>query len=246
MGNGTVMTRQPDRGRHVWHANDDAALAASLDRRDRPRRGGQDRRLRLMRPAAPELRELCHDVRQPLATAQALVELLRSGGLDGPRAREQLDWLDRQIDCASALVQHSLNEPPPESVELGPLVLDVVRAAAITSSACLTLDLRADPVVAGDPVLLGRAVRNLIDNACTAAGLAGAVRVTVDVAGGELHLDVEDDGGANQASGPGGHGLGLWIAQSVATRHAGSLGSARSVLGGSLVRLTLPLQQAAP
>jgi len=109
--------------------------------------------------------------------------------------------------------------------------------------------------LAGDPLLLERAVRNLLANAVDAARAAGAdepVELALGTAGGGWELAVEDRGAGVPAalaarlfepfvSGrPGGVGLGLALARRIAVLHGGELDFAPREGGGSRFALRLP------
>ncbi|MFC0673715.1 sensor histidine kinase [Brachybacterium hainanense] len=110
--------------------------------------------------------------------------------------------------------------------------------------------------VIGDPVLLGRLLRNLVDNAARHAD--GTVALRVRGEGSRVLLEVEDDGSGipederaavfdrfarldeGRARDEGGSGLGLAIVREVATSHGGSVTAGQGTLGGALLRVELP------
>jgi C4-dicarboxylate-specific signal transduction histidine kinase len=98
---------------------------------------------------------------------------------------------------------------------------------------------------------------NLLINALQAVDRRGKIRVKVTAAPSENSLLIEV-----QDSGPGvppeklaavfepyfttkeeGSGLGLWIAQQIATAHGGTLQVANAAEGGAVFRLRLPLRR---
>jgi signal transduction histidine kinase len=111
-----------------------------------------------------------------------------------------------------------------------------------------------------DPELLGRVVRNLVENARRHAGADGTVRVSSTAAAGRLRVDVDDDGpgipaaerervfdrfhrsDAGRARSAGGSGLGLAIARGIVAAHGGSIRAEESPLGGARVSFELPLR----
>lgn len=107
-----------------------------------------------------------------------------------------------------------------------------------------------------DPKLLGRALRNLIENALRAVAHGGTVTVRLALDGDDVLLEVEDDGtGVPEAdldrifepyfsTHDAGTGLGLPIARRVVEEHGGRI-TARNVPDGGLrVLLRLPLGSA--
>ena len=113
----------------------------------------------------------------------------------------------------------------------------------------------ATPVtVNGDPALLRRLVRNLLDNARVHAG--GATEVRVEAGEGVARLVVEDAGGgipeadrarifepfyrAEGAARGSGFGLGLAIVRQIADAHGGHVEYAPREGGGSRFTVTLP------
>ena len=104
-----------------------------------------------------------------------------------------------------------------------------------------------------DPKLLGRAVRNLIENAVRAAPGGGKVIVTVGRAVGEARIAVADNGpGVREpllqkifdpyfSTHDAGTGLGLPIARRIAEEHGGAITAQNRESGGLEVVLTLPV-----
>ncbi len=111
--------------------------------------------------------------------------------------------------------------------------------------------------VRGLPMDLGRALRNLLDNAVRHA--EREVRVGARVLDGNVVIQVADDGPGIAAEDQervfqrfvrlddartrdaGGAGLGLALASEIASTHRGHLGLVPSVIGGATFELTLPL-----
>ncbi|MCM2268943.1 MAG: ATP-binding protein, partial [Thermoanaerobaculia bacterium] len=103
-----------------------------------------------------------------------------------------------------------------------------------------------------DRRLLGRAVRNLIENAVRASASGGRVEIAVEAGADEDVVRVADDGPGVPAemvarvvepyfsTQSGGTGLGLPIARRIAEEHGGSLALRNRPSGGFEVTITIP------
>lgn len=185
-------------------------------------------------------RELCHDMRQPLAVIVSIMADLDPEGLSSA-GRDRLQEVLEQTQRLSMFVASCLSPPQRSSVDLHGLVDAVARSAAVTFGGTLEVVGSDQPVVHGDPTLLDRALTNVLDNACRAAGGHGHVRVVLWAASDGARVDIDDDGPGLGRSAASGHGLGLTIVQAVLDEHGGTLSTGPGVLGGTRVRLRLPL-----
>ena len=116
------------------------------------------------------------------------------------------------------------------------------------------VDAQGAALVSGDPELLGRAIRILLDNALRHG--RPPVVVTVATADGRVRLAVRDAGGglppgseervferfyrADAARSGEGSGLGLSIARAIAQAHSGTIRAGAADGGGALVTIELP------
>jgi signal transduction histidine kinase len=199
---------------------------------------------------------VAHEIRNPIAAMRLKAE----NALAGPVERQPgaLHAILDQIARLDGLVQSLLAVVQPIALTLRSLDVaawlgervDSFRAAAEAKG--VALDLRASPAVAAiDPMHLGRAVDNLVDNALRHA--RSRVSVSLDARRpGMLEIAVQDDGeGIDQAlrdhlfepfaSGrPEGTGLGLALSREVALAHGGNLVLDESQDGGSRFALEFP------
>lgn len=213
------------------------------------------------------LRAAAHDLRSPLAALTARVEGTLARDRDAARYRADLREIGTDITRLSTLANHLLLlARDPGAAQRAPVPLLDLAAEAVDRAR--ELDPMADvdlvaggPVtVAGDRVLLGQAIWNLTTNAVRHAPQA-TVTVTVQGGPGGATVTVQDDGPgvdaatlarlgeafyrpdasrAADASGVGGHGLGLALARHVAQLHGGTL-ELRSAPGqGFTAALHLP------
>ncbi|MEO0402492.1 MAG: sensor histidine kinase N-terminal domain-containing protein [Pseudomonadota bacterium] len=209
--------------------------------------------------------EAAHRVRTPLATVRSYAEATLQR-VDKEENREAMRSMVKAIDessrAAGQLLDHAMitfraDHLEREDIDLVDLVRDLVlRLTPVAEMKDLSLSLLGDQKVpyAGDPILIQNAVRNLIDNAMKYSPPDSAIDVTV-VAGAPARVTVFDRGpgfppaeiatltgrfqrGQNAANTIG-SGLGLTIAQDVATAHGGCIDLSNRAEGGACVTLSL-------
>lgn len=211
--------------------------------------------------------EAAHRVRTPLATVRSYAEATLQR-VDKKENRDAMRAMIRAIDessrAAGQLLDHAMitfraDHLELEDIDLVDLVQDLVqRMTPIAAMKDLDILLQGDtPVtVAGDPVLIQNAVRNLIDNAMKYGPGESSVVITVTASfGSGAQICIRDQGpgfpdgeiemlatrfqrGEN-AKGTIGSGLGLAIAQDVAKAHGGGMELCNLPEGGACVTLSL-------
>lgn len=207
-----------------------------------------------------------HELRSPLATIHANVDLLRGEDLPGKavtpvdRIRRESVRMARLVDDLLLLARLDDNglRIRREDVDLDDLVY-AERDRIAVEHPRLSLRGRVDPVrVTGDPQQLQRVLRNLVDNAIRHAHTA--VTVSLAAAGGEARVIVGNDGppippedrerifhrfvrldDSRTRLGGGGAGLGLAIARDIVTAHHGTLTAHAPDGGGAAMQIRLPL-----
>jgi signal transduction histidine kinase len=145
-----------------------------------------------------------------------------------------------------------------DDVNVGALVQESVATAAITQDEVpITAEVPSSlPFVRGDAQRLRQVLGNLIDNAVKYAPTGTTVAVRVSGLNGNVTVSVRDEGSGiasedqrlifekfGRVSGGNtkpGTGLGLYIAQSIAEAHGGSLAVASARGRGATFTLTLP------
>lgn len=206
-----------------------------------------------------------HELRTPVATVQALLEVgLRSGDCE-TAAERALEANRRLGDVVTDLLDLARLDGVPVAiddlpiVDLEEVVLDVVGSdpdALVDTQAVLAGRVR------GDRPLLARAVRNLVENARRHTRTRVAVGLTVR--DGDVVLTVDDDGPGvpvgdrervferfvrlddGRRRREGGTGIGLAIVKRVAEQHGGKVRVGVAPIGGARFELTLPLAASVP
>jgi two-component system sensor histidine kinase MprB len=205
-----------------------------------------------------------HELRTPLTSLRTNLELLtqadRSGGLPPDARADLLADVRAQIDELSTLVgdlvELARDEPMarnPEPVDLAEVVEAAAARVRRRAPAGTDIAVTAEPwLVIGEPVLLERAVTNLLDNAVKWGPPAG--RIDVELRGGRLTVRDRGPGidaqdlphvfdrfyrSAEARTMPG-SGLGLAIVRRTADRHGGTTVASNAPDGGAVLTLSLP------
>ncbi|WP_229697373.1 sensor histidine kinase [Streptomyces lasiicapitis] len=208
-----------------------------------------------------------HELRTPLAALRAELEiaLAQPQNADWPQVVERalgdavrLQQLTDDLLMLARLDAQATLFDSGKQLDLADLVREECARRTLPAHLALTVSAGQDPVpVRGHCSLLGRVLGNLLDNAERYAAQRITVCLTRDAGAGTVTLDVGDDGPGIPAEDrtrvfgyftrldearshhTGGAGLGLAIAQHIATLHHGSLTITDSD-HGTHFRLTLP------
>jgi two-component system sensor histidine kinase MprB len=199
-----------------------------------------------------------HELRTPLTAARTNVDLVREGKLPDEEVRRALEEASVELDSLTSLVSDLVElargeerKLRVEDVQLDDLVSSAVERARSRAPEAVFVTALAPVQVRVDPVLVERAVGNLLDNAVKYSPPGSPIEVSV----GEGEVVVADHGpgiaehdlprifdrfyrAAGARSKPGA-GLGLAIVREAAEAHGGSA-TAESSPDGSRFRLTLP------
>jgi len=248
LGEGDLSARVKVRGR-----DEVAALAHSFNR-------AAERIESLVGAHKSLLANASHELRSPLARIRVALELL------GPDASAQLRGeLERNVAELDQLVGEILLASRLDAASQGAASgtgFEAVDLAALAAEECARTGAELDATavsVRGDPTLLRRLLRNLLENA-QRHGQGAPVRVTLGVdRDGRAQLAVCDRGpgvapeererifepfyrarGASEREG--GAGLGLALVRQIATAHRGTVSCLPQEGGGSCFRVALPLR----
>ncbi|NPD04067.1 GAF domain-containing sensor histidine kinase [Nocardioides sp. zg-1308] len=272
-----VLTRAPD-ARPWTDLERDAALDIGRDlglavanaRQLELERAVIDRLRRLDSYRVEVVNTLGHELRNPLFSMSANLELLDMASLD-PDARRSVEAATRGAVRMRAVIEDMLTmaqvsdprrEFDPVAVDLRRVVHDVIdecRAGADAGSVTVEADLPEAPaMVAGQPDELHRLLTNLMSNAIKYTDPGGRVVVRIASDGADVVTTVTDTGIGISASdqeqlfreffrstNPAaltrpGTGLGLAIVARIVNRHGGTVGLDSERGRGTTATVTLP------
>jgi signal transduction histidine kinase len=213
----------------------------------------QDRLRRFLEDRTQMLAAISHDLRAPLARLRLRAELVTDGEQQH-KMFDDLEDMNDMIDSTLAFARDDSRREPRRLVDLGVLVGDVCEdigdaGGKVSYSGGRGVDIPCRPV------LVRRAVANLIDNAVK---YGGAARVRIVRETDRVMIVVEDDGPGippeehekvfapfyrrEPARDPAkaGVGLGLSIARTVAREHGGDVSLRNGDHGGLRALIELP------
>jgi len=225
--------------------------------------------------AAAEAQSLVrHQLRAPLAVIQPVLGMLLDGTA-GPVNEKQLNYLtmlERNVSRLAGMIASVVESgwlevaavpARPGEVDVGDLVRGVAEDIRASVDTAPRLEVRVTdslPCVRGDVFRLGRALRNVVLNACSYTPRNGLVGVRAETSpGGERVIVVVEDSGcgvasddlphvfelgyrgeAARTSATQGLGLGLPVARAIILEHGGEIMLDSTVGQGTRVLLELP------
>ncbi len=211
-------------------------------------------------------RMIAHEIKNPLTPIRLSAEHMREVYRHDPdhfdRVFERcttniLTQVDELRSIASEFSAYSsIPRIDPQPADLVASMADLVEGYRAAPPQGVEVDFDAGPdaiVTRFDAKLLGRAVRNLIENALRASAGGGLVVVRVDQQDGYARIAVQDSGPGVQpdllprifdpyfSTHDTGTGLGLPIARRIAEEHGGDITARNRPEGGLEVVVTLPV-----
>ncbi|HEX6733736.1 MAG TPA: ATP-binding protein [Azonexus sp.] len=209
--------------------------------------------------------DAAHELRTPLAAVKVQTQVAMLAA--DPQIRgHALQQIESGVDRATRLVNqllrlarldpmHQLDHP--QAFDLRGVVDEALRAIRNARPQIgheIVEELPAQPlIVAGDPDLLGIALRNLVDNALRYSGPGSSIRISAAGSGERCMLSVRDNGPGVPAdiqtrlgerfyrhcdSGAEGNGLGLAIVGRIAELHGGQFAAGNHPDGGFVATLS--------
>ena len=209
------------------------------------------------------LRDVSHELRSPLARLRIALALAERAGPEEreklwPRLTRECDRLESLISEILALARVDADQASAEHVELNALLGAVQKDASMAApEQPVQLQDEPDLSLTGWPLMIERAVDNLLRNAQRFNPPGQPIELTARREGEHITINVRDHGPGvaeeylAQLGEPffrapgqtaGGHGLGLAIARRAAERHGGRLVLGNHPQGGFIATLELPLE----
>ncbi len=202
-----------------------------------------------------------HELRTPLATLRTNIETLgRTENLDPAERKRLVADLTQELEEMTELVGDVVElarAPGQDAIARQDVALDELTRDAIERAQRRARDMKFaedlhPTLVHADAQRLGRAISNMLDNACKWSPPGGEIEVKV----ADGRVTVRDHGPgfpaddldkvfdrfwrADDARGKPGSGLGLAIVQRVADEHDGTARASNAEDGGAVVSLELP------
>jgi two-component system sensor histidine kinase CreC len=219
---------------------------------------------------ADYVQTLTHELKSPLSAIRGAAELLREAGMPeadrqrfianiGRETERIQELVDRMMELTALERQRRLEHV--QTVALRSLLQELAASAEATGAARgLQVRLRegAEVDVDGDPLLLRRAVGNLLDNAMDFSPHGGVIEIDLVRRGTRAIVTVQDQGPGIPAFADDkvfekfyslarphtqrrSTGLGLAFVKQIATLHDGEVSLRNGDAGGAVATLELPL-----
>jgi His Kinase A (phospho-acceptor) domain/Histidine kinase-, DNA gyrase B-, and HSP90-like ATPase len=197
-------------------------------------------------PTAFDLvRQIAHDLRQPVAAIQALTSVAMLDAQPPDSVRQRLGQIAEQAAWMSKIICDLLASEGPaqlnEVVDVAALVRDAVASERLTYPGLFVLrQADADPrYVVASRMRLRRALANVLANATRAAGDDGRVELT-ERPHGDMELIEVVDNGPGFGKVAHGHGIGLGVTRRMLAECGGRMEHERLPTDQTAVRLFLP------
>lgn len=212
----------------------------------------------LLREKDVMLGALGHDLRTPLASLRIRLESMEPEA-ERVKAVRTIEEASELLEDILELSRQGKSSEPERTMDMSMLVEDMVEDYAETGAPVM-LEASQRSVAVCRPVLMRRALRNLVDNAVT---YGNAARLTVETNAGYINIHVDDDGPgmseealaratdpfyrgeASRNRSTGGAGLGLTLCEAIARAHGGTLILTNRTPKGLRATITLPLAKPA-
>jgi signal transduction histidine kinase len=192
---------------------------------------------------------LWHDLRQSVAVILASAAAAAEDPSHSPEARRWLGHISEEAQRISRICEHAVRaeSAPPVLRSVDDVVFGVIDSIGVVVSTVIEFRASGEEI-AVDGAAMERALVNIVDNACNAAGPDGRVRIEIaGVSHRGVVITVDDSGPGFVARSGARAGLGLDGARRVLTSLGGALRiSKRGPLGGARAELQVPWHSSQP
>lgn len=204
---------------------------------------------------------LAHELRNPLASAATNLAVAADLCEDADPRTPFLKRAEHEMDRIGDLLRACLDLACAGRVHVRELGLRQLLGSLARSlsdeSIVVELEVSDDLRASVDPILIGRSIENLVENARRALAEVAVeqrrVRISAGVAAGELCIAVDDSGPGLSpelaarvfepfVKGSRSTGLGLAIVRKIAVAHGGIASVEKSPLGGARFEMRFPLR----
>jgi two-component system sensor histidine kinase CpxA len=145
------------------------------------------------------LGDVSHELRSPISRIQVGLDVLREGADEAGKAR--VDDILEDVRQLGALVDEILSvaraETDPRQAHLSAVSAESALKTVVAregAGADVRVNVEKDLMVSADPLLLSRALSNLLRNAVCYAGDAGPIEITARREGAKAIIEVRDSG----------------------------------------------------
>ena len=202
---------------------------------------------------------LAHEIRNPLVSIGATLEMLRQEATDRGDDDEILENLVQEVNRIDLIIKEYLSLSVRQNssvarIELDTLMGDSIQILKGTKHAgeiFLTSNIERDIVLLGDYIGLRQVVVNLLKNAIEAAPKGTTVHSFAREDDGQVQICIDDEGrgllfDANECFKPfftskkNGTGLGLAVCHKIVAAHGGTITLENREAGGCRASITLP------
>ncbi len=213
------------------------------------------------------LQDAAHELGTPVTAIQTIASAILDGVYEPERRhlatiRDEARLLGRIVDDLRTIALAEVHQLPMQAIRVDVAAIAAsttagFEAAATTGGRQVTDEGAPGAVVTGDPDRIRQVIAALVDNALRHVPEGGEVRVLTTVGGGQVRVDVEDDGpglgdhpnlvfdrfyrgGASPDRTAGHAGLGLAIVRALVEAHGGRVSARNRPNGGAAFRVELP------
>jgi two-component system, OmpR family, heavy metal sensor histidine kinase CusS len=210
--------------------------------------------------------DIAHELRTPVANIRGEAEVALTRPRSSDEYREVIESNVGECERLSGIIDNLLFLARAEAAEGhiqctlidGPVEIAKIASfyEAIADEQQITISCRGEGSIYADPVLFGRAVSNLVENALGHTPSGGAITISVEARGSDSVIRVKDTGcgipsehiarvfdrfyRVDPARSSKGAGLGLALVKSISELHGGSAEVDSEVAKGTVVTLSFP------